>query len=256
MNPRATLTLLRKYACPVETSIFGQRKSVKGTSTFNSLSSYYLRTAGFRLHLNWPCAQLFSGTPFFYKSNHRVRVSPPARGELPAMNQLSTKPPISEQPPSHRRSNRGFSVLELVTVVAVGLILAAISAPLIQSITRNMRLNAAVNSVTGAMQSTRYRAIYDGCPYTLTVSKDTDTYQLASEVTGGACAAAFTNVGTSIPFSNKSFVALDQNLVFQFSPGGSATVTTGTSTFNFSYVGYSAIKKQVQVTKYGSITVQ
>ena len=169
------------------------------------------------------------------------------------MNQLSARLQVSTRA---GRSSRGFSVLELVTVVAVGLVLAAISVPLVQSVTRNMRLNAATNAVTGIIQSTRYRAIYDGCPYTVTLSKGTDTYQLASQVTGGACAAAFTNVGTAVPFSDTRFVALDQNLTFQFSPGGSVTATTGASTFNLSYVGYSTIKKQVQVTKYGSITVQ
>ncbi|HET9804547.1 MAG TPA: prepilin-type N-terminal cleavage/methylation domain-containing protein [Candidatus Acidoferrum sp.] len=171
------------------------------------------------------------------------------------MNQPATRPPGQLRSPRATRSNRGFSLIEMVMVVAVGLVLAAISVPVIQSVTRTMRLNAAVSAVTGAMQSTRYRAIYDGCPYTISFFKDSDTYQLASEVTGGACAAAFTNVGTAIPFSRTSYVTLDQNLTFQFSPGGSVTVTTGASTFNLSYVGYSTTTKQVQVTKYGSITV-
>ena len=174
----------------------------------------------------------------------------PAGGELPAMKKLTPGRPFTAP-----RSSRGFSVLELVTVVAVGLILAAIAAPLIQSTTRVMRLNAAVSAVTGTMQSTRYRAIYDGCPYQVSFFKDSDTYQIASEATGGACAAAFTNVGTAVPFSRTSYVTLDQNVTFQFSPGGSVTVTTGASTFNLSYVGYATTTKQVQVTKYGSITV-
>ena len=157
--------------------------------------------------------------------------------------------------PRARRSTGGFSLLEMVTVVAVGLIMAAISVPIIQSTVKNMRLNAATSAVTGVMQSTRYRAIYDGCPYALTFSKAADTYQIASEVTGGACAAAMTNVGTGVPFSDPKFVTLSQDLTFQFSPGGSVTVTTGAATFNLSYIGTSNTKT-VKVTKYGSITVQ
>lgn len=153
------------------------------------------------------------------------------------------------------RNNRGFSVLELVTVIAVGLILAAMAVPQIWNISRTLRLNAAVSAMSGAIQSTRYRAIFDGCPYTVSFNKTTNTYQLASEATGGTCATSFSNVGTAIPFADPKRVTLDQNLTFQFSPGGSVTVTTGTSSFNLTTVG-ATTTKNVQVTKYGSITVQ
>ncbi len=154
-----------------------------------------------------------------------------------------------------KTAQRGFSILELVTVVAVGLILAAIALPLVQNITRTLRLNAAVSAVTGAMQSTRYHAIFDGCPYNITFNNTANTYQVATEATGGACAAAFTNVGTAVPFADPKRVTLDQNLTFQFSPGGSVTVTTGANSFNLTTVG-ATTTKNVKVTKYGSITVQ
>lgn len=165
------------------------------------------------------------------------------------------QPACAGTSPRVQRSNRGFSLVELVTVVAVGLIMAAISVPLIQNITKTMRLNAAVSAVTGTMQSTRYRAIYDGCPYAVSFFKASNTYQIASEVTGGACAVSMSNVGTAVPFANPSFISLDRDLTFQFSPGGSVTVTTGTNSFNLSYVG-TTNPKTVKVTKYGSITVQ
>src|SRR5882762_6915878 len=134
--------------------------------------------------------------------------------------------------PRRRKAQRGASVIELVIVLAVPPIMAAMSAPLIQNTTRTMRLNAAVSAVTGTMQSTRYRAIYDGCPYAVAFSKATNTYQISSEVTGVACANALVNVGTAGPFADPKRVALDQDVTFQFSPGGSVTVTAGTNSFN------------------------
>ncbi len=157
--------------------------------------------------------------------------------------------------PRYRTLQRGASVIELVIVLAVASIMAAMAVPLVQNTTRTMRLNAAVSAVTGTMQSTRYRAIYDGCPYAAAFSKATNTYQISSEVTGAACANALVNVGTAIPFADPKRVSLDQDVTLQFSPGGSVTVTTGTNSFNLTDIG-TANPKNIKVTKYGSITVQ
>lgn len=154
-----------------------------------------------------------------------------------------------------RNSSQGFSLLELVTVLAVALIMAAMALPVIQSSLRNFRLRAAVSSVTGAIQSTRYQAIFDGCPYAVSFNKANNTYQVSSAVTGGACAVTLTNVGGAIPFGNPAEVALSQDLTLQFSPGGSVQVIAGASTFNLSYLG-TPNQKTIKVTKYGSVTVQ
>lgn len=160
--------------------------------------------------------------------------------------------PSSQRP---QKTARGFTTLELVMVMVVGLILAAIAVPLIQSSLRSFRLSAAVNSITGAIQSTRYRAILDGCRYAVNFNKDDNTYQISSAVTGGACAPVLTNVGPAVPFGRLSDIALSQNVAFQFSPGGSVQVLTGAQTFNLSYVGESEDEKIITVTKYGSISV-
>lgn len=135
------------------------------------------------------------------------------------------------------------------------MIMAAISIPLVQSTLKDLRLRSAVNIITTAIQSTRYRAIYDGCPYAIAFNNTTNTYQVSSEVTGSACALTMTNVGTPIPFGNLSQVALNQNVSFQFSPGGSVQVIAGAQTFTVNYIGTPELKT-VQVTNYGSITVQ
>lgn len=167
--------------------------------------------------------------------------------------------------PSHRlahrrpfgvwRTARGFTTLELVMVVAVGVIMTAVAIPLVQSSLRSFRMSSAVSSVTGAIESTRYRAIFDGCPYRISFNNATNTYQISSTVTGGACAAAYTNVGGAVSFGSTGQVALSQNLTFQFSPGGSVQTVAGAPTFTLTYVGTTNLKT-ITVTKYGSITVQ
>lgn len=116
-------------------------------------------------------------------------------------------------------------------------------------------LRSAVNAVTTAIQSTRYRAIYDGCPDAIAFNSATNTYQVSSEATGNGCAGAMTNVGGAIPFGSATQISLSSNISFQFSPGGSVQVTAGAQPFTMNYIGTSAVKT-IQVTNYGSITVQ
>jgi prepilin-type N-terminal cleavage/methylation domain-containing protein len=152
------------------------------------------------------------------------------------------------------RAIRGFSVLELVVVMAVALVMSAMAVPVIQSSLSSFRLRGAVASVTGAIQSTRYRAIFDGCPYQIALSKASNTYQISNTVTGGNCAPTFTRVGGPIPFAT-SQVVLSQDVTLQFSPGGSIQVIAGSLAFNLNAAG-SSNYKAITVTKYGSIKVQ
>src|SRR4029077_16047383 len=73
--------------------------------------------------------------------------------------------------PGRRRANsRGFSLIEMVIVVAISLILAGIAIPRAVEALRQYRLRSAVASLTGAIQSTRYQAIFHGCAYQLAFS--------------------------------------------------------------------------------------
>ena len=74
----------------------------------------------------------------------------------------------------------GFTVVEMLMVVAIMGVLATIAIPLTTSAMKNYRLDAAVDSVTGAIQSTRYQAITAGCPYTIAFSQLTRSYQVAN----------------------------------------------------------------------------
>src|SRR5581483_4862001 len=177
--------------------------------------------------------------------------------------------PLQNSPLHLRKPSRGFTTLEMVVVIAIGIITAAMAVPMIQSTMQSFRLGSAVSAVSGAIESTRYRAIYDGCPYQLAFTKAAiydgcpyqlaftkanNTYQVSTEATGGACAAAFTKVGNPIPFGSPQ-VALSQDVTFQFSPGGSVQVIAGAQTFNLSYIG-STSQKSITVSRYGSVKVQ
>ena len=161
-----------------------------------------------------------------------------------------------------RRSDnsRGFTLLEVVMAMAVAIILTAISMPIVKTTLANYRMTSAVNSVTGVINSSRYRAIYNGYPYNITFTKANGTtipaaqYQLANKIPP---ATSFTNVGTTIPVVSND-VTLNSNVTLEFSPGGKVTATTGSlSNIKLTYKeGTSdAQSRTITVTTYGNISV-
>jgi len=99
---------------------------------------------------------------------------------------------------------------------------------------RTYHLKAAVAAVSGAIQSTRYNTIMQGCPYTLAFNQSLTSYQVASEpLTGSppACSATFSNVGGAIPWSSTGDVTMNPSTTLQFSPNGTVTATTGSLSF-------------------------
>ena len=154
-----------------------------------------------------------------------------------------------------RIRNRGYSLLELIGVIAIGMIMAAMSLPIIKSVLQTYRLQSAASTISGGIASTRYKAIVDGCPYAIAIKQASNTYQVSTTSTGGTCAAAFSNVGPAIPFGYTTQIGLNQDTTFQFSPGGSVQVTSGAQSFTLSYIGTTNLKT-VQVSSYGSVTVQ
>ncbi|MBZ5520821.1 MAG: prepilin-type N-terminal cleavage/methylation domain-containing protein [Acidobacteriia bacterium] len=150
----------------------------------------------------------------------------------------------------NRRDPRGFSLLELLIVLAISMIVAAIAVPAIQSSVQIYRLRSAAASVKGAIQGTRYRAISSGYPFALVLSKTNSTYQVQSDPTASG---TFTNVGSAIPLSGSSIPAtINQDVTLQFRPSGAVTATTGTTTMLITYFGRT---ETIQVSNYGNITV-
>lgn len=156
--------------------------------------------------------------------------------------------------------SRGFTLLEVVMAMAVAIILTAISMPLVKTSLANYRMSAAVNSVTGAINSTRYRAIYNGYQHNLTFSKANGStiyapqYQLGSMVPP---ATTFSNVGAVVPVTSPD-VTLNSDVTLVFYPGGKVTATTGSLTnIKLTYrQGMSdSQSRTISVTAYGNISV-
>jgi type IV fimbrial biogenesis protein FimT len=146
------------------------------------------------------------------------------------------------------RPQRGFTVLELIISMVVAVILTTISVPLISNVQAQYRMRSAVSSVTGAISSTRYRAIYQGYPFAVAFSKTNGTYQLSSKV---PTATSFSNVGNAVPFQAAG-MSIDQDNTFTFSPSGVVTSSVGALEVDLSYKGKTS---KITVSSYGNVKV-
>jgi len=153
-------------------------------------------------------------------------------------------------PIMRRRATSGFSLIEILTVVAIASVLAAIAVPLTLNALKSVRLTAAVSSATGAIQSTRYAAIMHGYPYQLTFTPSTNSYQAASQIPP---ATSFSNVGTPVPISRPGDATLSRSVTFQFSANGTVTETSNDMTFSITNaVGGS---NTITVSTVGNVSV-
>lgn len=75
-----------------------------------------------------------------------------------------------------RSSSAGVTLIELLAVMAIGTVLSLLAVPVFNSAMTSMRLNAVANNITAAMGKTRYRAIMNSQPYSLTLSTPANTY--------------------------------------------------------------------------------
>lgn len=118
----------------------------------------------------------------------------------------------------------GFSMLELVVVVAIIVVILKISLPGIQNTLLNYRLGSAASSVAAAIQQTRYLAIQNGCYYTIAFTTGSTTYQVQSQAVSGTpptCATTFTNVGGAIAWApGAGGVSLVSSTTLEFGPSG------------------------------------
>jgi prepilin-type N-terminal cleavage/methylation domain-containing protein len=170
------------------------------------------------------------------------------------------------------RTASGYSLVELMVVVVIGLVTTAIAVPLVQNAIATYQVRSAVSAVTGVIQATRFQAISAGYPYRIVFNISNSTYQVFYSTAGYTAPnwVAVTNPdGTPrppIPFSNSSLQAT-MTLPGQTSPtsntldfkAGGLVVTpavgaAGSSTPTFS-LNFKGLTETIAISTYGSITV-
>ena len=157
-----------------------------------------------------------------------------------------------------RAGSKGFSLIELVIVVAVVSILAAMAVPYIGTSLKYYNLRASVSSVTAAIQSNRYQAIFHGCRYQVAFTASTNSYAVSttSDPAGsGTCLATFGTASASVPLAGKG-ASLSANSTLVFYPNGQVTATTGTSNPITLVINYSPLPSEtITVSNFGRINV-
>jgi prepilin-type N-terminal cleavage/methylation domain-containing protein len=116
---------------------------------------------------------------------------------------------------SRKPRANGFTLLELLLVIAVGMILTAVAIPVIGTTMNNMRMNSVVNAISSAVSKTRYESIMVSQPYTLVLTAPANTYVVTN--TSTAFASPVTPLPSQLVQINGGAAA---TYTFTFCPNG------------------------------------
>ena len=150
---------------------------------------------------------------------------------------------------------RGFTLIELMLVLAIVVTTTAIAVPLVQNVTSRYELRSAVASVSGAILATRYQALYQGLPYAIAFNSANSNYQVSS---APSISGTFTNIGSAVPFSTGPLLSQNTSMVFRPSGAVQPSATTacpsnGTaSTLTLTYGGNTGT---ITVSCYGNVGI-
>src|SRR2546423_13669744 len=93
----------------------------------------------------------------------------------------------------------GFSLLEVMVVVAVGLMITAIGLPRMSNVIANMRLRSSMTSVSGLLQNTRAMAIQQNKTMTAKhFNRTTSPYSLVYYVKNATDMSVFSTTDTQV----------------------------------------------------------
>jgi len=159
-----------------------------------------------------------------------------------------------------QQKSAGFSLVELLFVVAIVLILAAVAVPMLMTSVAGFRLRGAVASVTGAIQTTRYQAIFNGYPFQVVFDSTTLTYQVKSDKNRAGVYANFcvdtTLASCPIPLTGSMMAAtINQSTTLTFSPGGSVTSPQAVGGVTQIILTYKSKQETINVSSYGNTKV-
>jgi Tfp pilus assembly protein FimT len=147
-------------------------------------------------------------------------------------------------------SDAGWSLIDILVAVSVAAIMTAIAVPQVQNVVRNYHLNAAVSSVTGAIQSTRYQAIMRGYPYAIQFDATSGSYQVLNKPPG---ATGFVATGGPTPISGLDNATLSVAASFQFNPQGTVVPTNGGG--SSVQISNGSVTKTITVSAVGQVQV-
>jgi prepilin-type N-terminal cleavage/methylation domain-containing protein len=151
------------------------------------------------------------------------------------------------------RRDRGFTMIEIVLALAVGMILTAMAIPQVRSGLWTYRLNSAVAMSKWAIQSTRFQALEKGYPYQVAFSAANLNYQIQNlppTCSGVTPCATYQNVGGVVPISSWP-MTVNQDTTITFQPNGFVT-SAPSSSFTVTYQGVTAT---ITVSNYGNVGV-
>ena len=146
------------------------------------------------------------------------------------------------------RGSRGFTLIEIVMAMLVGLVLTAIAIPQVKSAVYSYRLNSAVSMAQWAIQSTRFQALEQGYPYQVVFTASTTSYQIQNLPSG----STYANVGSPVPLAAWP-MTFSANTTINFKPNGMVTATVGSNVFTITYQGTT---RTITVSNYGNVTIQ
>jgi len=160
-----------------------------------------------------------------------------------------------------KMATAGYSMLEALLAVAVGLILVALAIPGARSAIASYELDAAVDNAVGAIQGPRYQAIMHGYPYQVDFNSTTKTIQISSEIPP---ATTFSATGNALPISAEAVTlgvgtpnsSSAGHLILQFKGNGSVSISSGQTMPAILTITYNRVTKTLTVSNYGSVSVQ
>jgi Tfp pilus assembly protein FimT len=155
----------------------------------------------------------------------------------------------------------GFTMLEAVLVMLIALLMAAMAIPSARSALASYELIAAVDSVTGSIQATRYQAIMHGYAYQVDINSVTNQIQVSSEIPP---ATTFSSTSSAVPISAEAVTvgvgtansSSTGHATLQFKPNGAVVIASGQASPMVLTVSYNGTTKTITVSNYGSISVQ
>jgi Tfp pilus assembly protein FimT len=126
-----------------------------------------------------------------------------------------------------RSAAAGYSLLQVVVALGISFTLAGISTPVFLSALNAYRFSAAVSAVTGAITTTRFQAVMQGCPYQLVFTSLTMSYQVSSEAPAAGtttCASSFSAVGPAVLIPSAGPITMSgTSFTFTFNSNGTVS---------------------------------